>query len=88
MLGAITDKWVCLVLAALAAGPRRYGQLRDETRLAFASYGPYDAGAVDAWLPVIALWAASWGVLGGLERPDWLAGAQRRLAWLDKRLAT
>jgi len=30
VLEAITDKWVCLVLSALAPGPRRYGQLRDE----------------------------------------------------------
>ncbi|MBL7499360.1 helix-turn-helix transcriptional regulator [Frankia sp. CNm7] len=30
VLDAISDKWVCLVLSALATGPRRYGQLQDE----------------------------------------------------------
>jgi Ser/Thr protein kinase RdoA (MazF antagonist) len=73
-------------LASLDHQAVTFGQLEDQTRRAFAAYGPYDADAVRAWLPAIALWAASWGLLGGLERPEWRAAARRRLGWIETRL--
>ena len=38
---------------------------------ALRGYGPYDADAVEAWLPVVALWAAAWGWSGEVEGLDW-----------------
>jgi Ser/Thr protein kinase RdoA (MazF antagonist) len=74
-------------LACLEHQRRTFGQLTGEIGSALESYGPYDADAVEAWLPVVALWAASWGLVGGLEgRERWTDTARTRLAWLEDRL--
>ena len=36
--------------------------------------------------PSVALWAAAWGLVGGLEVDEWNENARRRLAWVDARL--
>ena len=73
-------------LASLDHQRVTFGELQEATRLALAAYGPHDDEAVEAWLPAFALWAAAWGMLGGLERPDWLAAARRRIDWVEARL--
>jgi len=74
-------------LACLVHRQVTFGEGGDEIGRAIAGYGPYDAEAVDAWMPAYALWAASWGLLGDLDGLDWwIEGARRRLAWVEDRL--
>jgi Ser/Thr protein kinase RdoA (MazF antagonist) len=73
-------------IACLEHRQATFGGFERETRDAVAAYGPIDADAVRAWLPVVALWAAAWGLVGGLERPDWTVAARRRIAWVASRL--
>ena len=66
---------------------RTFGESTSEIEQALEAYGAYDADAVEAWLPVVALWAASWGLVGGLDgREGWIEAARRRLAWLNDHL--
>lgn len=71
-------------LACLEHQRRTFSERTSEIGRALASYGAYDADAVEAWLPVVALWAASWGLVGGFDgREGWIDAARRRLAWLN-----
>ena len=62
-----------------------FGELSAEIGAAMTAYGRVDRAAVDAWQPVVALWAAAWGIVGA-GRGELGDGAIRRLAWLDERL--
>jgi thiamine kinase-like enzyme len=74
-------------LACLEHQRTTFGERGDEIGQALAGYGPYDAEAVDAWMPAYALWAACWGILGELDGLDWWAeGARGRLDWVERRL--
>ena len=74
-------------LACLEHQRRTFGERTGDIELAFQGYGPYDADAVEAWLPVVALWAATWGLVGAVEgREGWAEIARHRLAWLEERL--
>jgi len=73
-------------LASLEHRRATFDELHRETRRAFDGYGPYDADAVEAWLPVVSLWAASWGLVGELDGLGWRSSARRRLAWAEQRL--
>jgi hypothetical protein len=41
---------------------------------------------VEAWTPVVALWAAAWGIVGMAEGLMWGVNARRRLDWLEATL--
>jgi Ser/Thr protein kinase RdoA (MazF antagonist) len=75
-------------LASLEHRRATFDELRDETRRAFEGYGAggYDAEAVEAWLPVVSLWAAAWGLVGELDGLGWGDSARRRLVWAASRL--
>jgi len=74
-------------LACLQHQRQTFGELASEIGRALNGYGPYDAAAVEGWLPMVALWAASWGLVGGLEgRKHWTQAARLRLAWLENNL--
>ena len=73
-------------LACLDHRRRTFGDRSDEIGRAIRAYGPYDRDAVDAWLPVVALWAAAWGLLGEADGLDWGPDARRRLDWVERRL--
>lgn len=75
-------------LASLEHRRATFGERTAETEQAFAGYGPFDAAAVEAWLPVVALWAAAWGLVGEIEGLDWIDAARHRLAWVERRLGT
>lgn len=75
-------------LACLDHRRRTFGELEGEIGRALAAYGSYDADAVEAWLPVVALWAAAWGLVGEVEGLGWSANARRRLAWVEERLSS
>jgi hypothetical protein len=53
---------------------------------AITAYGQHDEDAVEAWLPVVALWAAAWGLVGDVEGLGWGVDARRRLGWVEQRL--
>jgi hypothetical protein len=72
-------------LACLDHRRRVLGELIPEIERAFEGYGRYDRGAVEAWTPVVALWAAAWGIVGMAEGLMWGVNARRRLAWLEDR---
>ena len=71
-------------LACIEHQRRTFGQLTSEIEQALTAYGPYDADAVDAWLPVVALWAAAWGLVGEVDGLGWSENARRRLAWVEE----
>ena len=73
-------------LASLEHRRATFDELHGETRRAFDGYGPHDVEAVEAWLPVVSLWAAAWGLLGELDGLGWGDSARRRLAWAESRL--
>lgn len=75
-------------LASLEHRRATFDELRDGTRQAFEGYGKgaHDAGSIAAWLPVVSLWAASWGLVGELDGLGWGDSARRRLAWAKDRL--
>ncbi|HEX5015619.1 MAG TPA: hypothetical protein VFV72_15850 [Candidatus Limnocylindrales bacterium] len=73
-------------LASLEHRRATFDELHDETRRAFDGYGPHDAEAVEAWVPVVSLWAASWGLVGALDGLGWDESARRRLAWAASQL--
>ena len=73
-------------LASLEHRRATFDELHGETRRAFEGYGPHDAEAVEAWLPVVSLWAAAWGLVGEIDRLGWADSARRRLAWTTARL--
>jgi Ser/Thr protein kinase RdoA (MazF antagonist) len=74
-------------LASLDHRRRVFGEQRMEIDAAFAAYGDVDVAAIDAWAPVVGLWALAWGTVGAIELgqdiPDY---AKVRLRWLDGRL--
>jgi Ser/Thr protein kinase RdoA (MazF antagonist) len=75
-------------LACLDHQRRTFGERTHEIGRALEGYGAYDAEAAEAWLPVVALWAATWGLVGGLEgREGWTENARRRLSWLEAHLS-
>jgi hypothetical protein len=41
---------------------------------------------VEAWTPVVALWAAAWRIVGMAEGLMWGVNARRRLDWLEATL--
>ena len=75
-------------LASLEHRRATFDELHDETRRAFEGYGDgaLDAEAVAAWVPVVSLWAASWGLVGELDGLGWGDSARRRLAWAESQL--
>jgi hypothetical protein len=73
-------------LACLEHRRTTFGQIATETDRAFAGYGPHDANAISPWLPVVALWAAAWGLVGEVEGLGWSEQARLRLAWVGGRL--
>lgn len=73
-------------LACLDHRRRTFGDRSDEIGRAIRAYGQYDRDAADAWSPVVALWAAAWGLLGEADGLDWGTDARRRLAWVERRL--
>jgi hypothetical protein len=75
-------------LACLEHQRRTFGQLLDEIGAALVAYGPHDVDAVEAWLPVVALWAAAWGLVGDVDGLGWSANATRRLEWVEQRLGS
>jgi hypothetical protein len=84
------ESWRGPVAWDLAALDHRRRVLREKVAgigRAFDGYGRHDAEAVEAWAPVVALWAAAWGVLGSQANPEWSKNTRRRLEWLERRLA-
>lgn len=74
-------------LAALDHQRRVFGQLAGPISAAFASYGPVDDVAIDAWSPVVALWALAWGTAGAIELGESISSnARTRRRWLRARL--
>jgi Ser/Thr protein kinase RdoA (MazF antagonist) len=73
-------------LASLEHRRATFDELQGETRRAFEGYGPHDAAAVEAWLPVVSLWAAAWGLVGEIDGLGWGESARRRLAWATGQL--
>jgi hypothetical protein len=73
-------------LACLDHRRRVLNELAVETEAAFRGYGRHDRDAVEAWAPVVALWAAGWGMVGVAEGVMWGVNARRRLAWLEATL--
>jgi Ser/Thr protein kinase RdoA (MazF antagonist) len=72
--------------ASLDHRRRVFGELADEIDAAFAAYGPVDAEAIDAWAPVVALWALAWGMRGALELGEDVSDrALARRAYLERR---
>jgi Ser/Thr protein kinase RdoA (MazF antagonist) len=71
-------------LAALDHRRRVFGELIPEIDAAFAAYGPVDAAAIDAWAPVVALWALAWGTVGAIELGEEISDRARgRRAYLE-----
>ena len=65
---------------------RVFGELGDEINAAFAAYGPVDDDAIDAWAPVVALWALAWGTRGAIELGEDVSDrALARRAYLERR---
>jgi Ser/Thr protein kinase RdoA (MazF antagonist) len=73
-------------LACLDHRRRVFGEQRTEIGAAFAAYGEVDEAAIDAWAPVVALWALAWGTAGAIElHEDISDNAKTRLRWLEAR---
>jgi aminoglycoside phosphotransferase (APT) family kinase protein len=54
-------------LACLDHRRRVFDEFGDEIAAAMTAYGPVDGAAVDAWAPVVSLWALAWGTRGAIE---------------------
>lgn len=67
---------------------RRFGELEAEIGAAMDGYGVSgeQRDAIEAWAPVIALWAAAWGLLGWSSQGVVGRNTRRRLEWLRLRL--
>lgn len=75
-------------LASLDHRRRVFGQLTGPIAAAFAAYGAVDGVAIDAWSPVVALWALAWGTAGAIELGESISSnARTRRGWLRARLA-
>jgi hypothetical protein len=83
------ESWIGPVawdLACLDHRRRVFGELREEIGAALAAYGPFDQEAVDAYAPLVALWAAAWGMLIARPQAALSDGTRRRLGWLEREL--
>jgi len=68
-------------LACLAQRRDVFGEVVTETDAALAAYGPFDAEAVAAYMPLVALWIAAWGMaVAPSER------SRHRLDWVAQRV--
>jgi len=73
-------------LACLDHRRRVFGEQRAEIDAAFAAYGAVDEAAIEAWAPVVALWALAWGTVGAIELGESISqNAERRRSWLAGR---
>lgn len=76
-------------LATLDHRRRVFGDQVEPIGQALAAYGPIDEAAVDAWAPVVALWAFGWGTLGAIELREAISrNAEVRRAWLARRFGS
>ena len=73
-------------LACLDHRRATFGETAEATQQAFAGYGSHDAEAIAAWLPVVALWAGAWGLVGEVEGLRWQPNARVRLDWVERTL--
>jgi hypothetical protein len=69
-------------LACLEHRRRVFGELGDEIAVALLAYGPYDVDGVDAYAPLVAIWAGAWGVMKSLDDERLGERTGRRLAWI------
>jgi hypothetical protein len=73
-------------LASMDHRRRVFGELDVEIGRALEGYGPHDEDALEAWAPVVALWAAAWGVAAADRTALLDDRTTTRLAWLEARL--
>lgn len=86
--GALWGDWaeawfgpVAWDLACLRQRQVVFGEISAETDAAMAGYGPHDEEALDAYMPLVTLWIAAWGIaVAPNER------ARRRIEWAAARL--
>ena len=72
-------------LACLDHRRRVFGDLGAEIDAAFRAYGPVDGDAIDAWAPVVALWAMAWGTRGAIEMGEEISdNAKTRRRYLER----
>jgi aminoglycoside phosphotransferase (APT) family kinase protein len=72
-------------LACLDHRRRVFGELAEPIGAALGGYGPVDEAAIDAWAPVVALWALAWGTMGAIELGESIsANAIGRRRWLRR----